>query len=79
MVNNNIGSSIRHFRKKRGIRQSDLAASVGISNGMLSRVENGKSSVGFDSLLLIWNKLNVSIYFVDNQDIKERIIYGSEV
>jgi hypothetical protein len=46
---------------------------------MLSRVENGKSSVGFDSLLLIWNKLNVSIYFVDNQDIKERIIYGSEV
>ncbi len=41
-----IGDQIRKIRENKGISQQDLAKKMGISRQTLSKIENGKQSVG---------------------------------
>ena len=48
-----IGQRITEIRKAQGITQQDLADRTGIQRNHISRIEQGRYSVGFDTLQLI--------------------------
>ena len=48
-----IGQRIVEIRKAQGITQQDLADRTGIQRNHISRIEQGRYSVGFDTLQLI--------------------------
>lgn len=60
-----IGARIREIRDERGIEAKDLAKLAGIDASNLSRIENGKYSVGFDILAKIATALGKKVDFID--------------
>ena len=60
-----IGSKIREIREQRGIEAKDLAKLAGIDAANLSRIENGKYSVGLDILSKIATALGKKVELVD--------------
>jgi transcriptional regulator with XRE-family HTH domain len=56
-----IGSRVRDYRKLSGLTVSELAAAANISNGMLSRIENGQISPSLNTLQLLSEALNVPL------------------
>lgn len=59
-----VGRRIRERRTELGWTQAVLARKAGISKGFLSDVENGKRSVGADTLLDIARALGKSLDFL---------------
>lgn len=55
-----IGSRIKLRRKTMGIRQKDLAESVGITASYLSNIERGVSAASLDLIIILSVKLNVT-------------------
>lgn len=60
-----IGNRIRQIREERGIEARDLAKLSGIDAANLSRIENGKYSVGIDILSKIAASLGKKLDLVD--------------
>lgn len=60
-----IGARIRQIREERGIEARDLAKLANIDAANLSRIENGKYSVGIDILSKIAASLGKKIDLVD--------------
>ncbi len=60
-----IGVRIREIREERGMEARDLAKLAGIDAANLSRIENGKYSVGLDILAKIATALGKKVDFVD--------------
>lgn len=60
-----IGTRIREIREERGIEARDLAKLAGIDAANLSRIENGKYSVGLDILSKVAAALGKKVDFVD--------------
>lgn len=60
-----IGKRIKEIREERGIEAKDLAHLVGINAANLSRIENGRYSVGLDILSKIATALGKKVDFVD--------------
>lgn len=60
-----IGERIRQIRHERGIEARDLAGLAGIDAANLSRIENGKYSVGLDILSKIATALGKKIDLVE--------------
>lgn len=60
-----IGQRIREIREARDIEAKDLAKLASIDAANLSRIENGKYSVGIDILSKIAAVLGMKIDFVD--------------
>ena len=60
-----IGARIRQIREERGIEARDLARLAGIDAANLSRIENGKYSVGLDILSRLATALGKKVDFVD--------------
>lgn len=60
-----IGNRIKVIREERGIEARDLARLVGIDAANLSRIENGRYSVGLDILAKIATALGKKVDFVD--------------
>ena len=56
-----IGREVRSFRRQQGMTVADLAAVTGLSIGMLSKIENGQTSAGMDTLGRIARALGVSM------------------
>ena len=59
-----IGKKIRHFRKEKGIEAKDLAKLANIDAANLSRIEQGKYSVGLDILSKIASAVGYHIDIV---------------
>ena len=55
----NVGRNIATLRKKRGLRQKELAEKIGISPNLLSHYENGRLSVPVDIVIQIAISLKV--------------------
>lgn len=74
--NNNLGMKIRHRRKVKGMRLIDLAAKVGCSESMLSKIEHGKSNPSLKNLHKIADALELSasalFYHDEDADIVSR-------
>lgn len=56
-----IGREIRRYRMKAGLTVAGLAATAGLSSGMLSKVENGQTSPSLDTLEALAQALNVPL------------------
>src|ERR1700754_2450176 len=56
-----LGAQVRAMRRRLGITISELAASAGLSGGMLSKIENGQISPSLSSLQVLAKALNVPI------------------
>ena len=59
-----IGKRIAELRKERGLTQQDVADRAGLQRNHLSRIEQGKYSVGFDTLQSIANALGMQVDFI---------------
>ncbi|MCD6396445.1 MAG: helix-turn-helix transcriptional regulator, partial [Spirochaetaceae bacterium] len=62
-----IGKVIRTERKRQKIIQQDLAALSGVSHHFLSNLENGKASVEFQKVLLIFRSLGIEMQLTTRQ------------
>ena len=62
-----IGKKIRQIRKKKGVEAKDLARLTNIDAANLSRIEQGKYSVGLDILSKLASALGYHIDIVPNQ------------
>ena len=60
-----IGNRIKEIREERGLEARELARLVGIDAANLSRIENGRYSVGLDILAKIAAALGKKVDFVD--------------
>lgn len=59
-----IGQRIAEIRKEKGLTQQDLADRTGIQRNHISRIEQGRYSVGFDTLQLIAEALGGNVEIV---------------
>lgn len=55
------GEKIREYRKKKGFNQEDIASRLNMSQSAYAKIENGKTSLDVDRLLLISEYLEVPI------------------
>lgn len=62
-----IGIRIKELRKKQGMDAKELAQKIGIDPGNLSRIEQGRFSVGFDILNKIANVMNMQVDFIEKK------------
>ena len=56
-----IGQDIAQLRKEKGMTQQDLADVTGLLRNHISRIEQGRYSVGFDTLQVIAEALGGKI------------------
>ena len=56
-----IGKRIREIRKEKGLTISTVAANAGVSNGLISRIENGRTIPSLPVLLNIINALEIEV------------------
>jgi transcriptional regulator with XRE-family HTH domain len=73
---NNIGQAIKEFRKKKLLKQKDLANKSGISQTYLSQIETGDKFPSLDMLEKICNALDIppqiiTFLSLDENSIKE--------
>lgn len=59
-----IGKEIAALREKMGLTQKELADIVNLKSSAVSRIENGKLSVGIDMLSKIADTLNHNVELV---------------
>ena len=62
-----VGKRVKAMRMQKGISQSELAHSVGISQAHMSNIENGHSNITLENLFALHDILGVSMasFFVD--------------
>lgn len=54
-----IGNTIRHARKKRGMSQSELGKKTGLRQGTISLIEKGHSAAKLETLLAVLSALDL--------------------
>lgn len=55
-----MGHRIRQIRDEKAVLQKDLAAAMGVSDTLISRIENGLERLTVDNLLKLCRHLDVS-------------------
>jgi TRAP-type C4-dicarboxylate transport system substrate-binding protein len=70
LIQKNIGERIHHLRKDQKLNAVALAEKSGISQGQLSKIENGKATISIKNLAAICRALNhpLSDLFQSNKD-----------
>lgn len=58
---NTPGATIRDIRKIRGMKQSDLAQSLGVSKACISRYENGSRQMTVERYMQILTELSAGL------------------
>jgi transcriptional regulator with XRE-family HTH domain len=62
-----IGQDIAQLRKEKGMTQQDMTDATGVHRNHISRIEQGRYSVGFDTLQAIADALDADIRIVPRQ------------
>lgn len=62
-----IGIDIATLRTQKGMTQQQIAESTGLQRNHVSRIEQGRYSVGFDTLQAIADALDADIRIVPRQ------------
>ena len=65
-----FGENLKRIRKEMKLTQQEMANRMGISRTYLSDVENGHKYFSMVGLIVIANKLNVSVNKLINDDIE---------
>ena len=63
-----IGQLVRMQRKKQGLRIDDAAAFTHVSVDLLSRLENGKGSIGLEKVLSVLDGLGLCLVVSPRND-----------
>ncbi len=66
-----IAQIIQNARRKEGLKQSELAEKIGISEKHLSKIETGKNYPALDTFLKLLNVLNLPLGDFGLQNISE--------
>lgn len=56
-----VGNTIRELRQKHGLTIAEVADKIGISRGMLSKIENAQTATSLETLAKIASSLGVSL------------------
>lgn len=56
-----IGRQVRHFRRELGMNVSDLCRATGLSQGMISKIENGLTSPSLGTISSLSSALNIPV------------------
>lgn len=64
-----IGNKIREERKRKGMRQAELAKRCGITSATLSNIESGKTDCRMSIVGRLMDILNANLVFVTKQDV----------
>ncbi|MFC5283649.1 helix-turn-helix domain-containing protein [Pedobacter alpinus] len=63
----NLGQKIREIRNKQNIKQEELSVFLRITQGQLSKMENGKTFISFEQVINIATYTNTQLhYFLPN-------------
>lgn len=73
-----LGSRIKEFRMRRGISQTELAKSIGVTASNISQIENNLIYPSLPALMKISEILSVDIcsFFKDQQEKTSRLVYS---
>jgi transcriptional regulator with XRE-family HTH domain len=66
-----LGENIREARKKKGLRQEDLAKKTGLATITIRQYESGKRKPNFDIIYKISKVLNISFYDLLDEELKK--------
>ncbi len=72
-----IGRKIRDLRKSAELTQGELALRAGLTDGFISQIERGLTSISIDSLKQILDALNVSLADFFSEGPRERVVFTS--
>ena len=66
-----FGSNVRTFRKRKGLKQEELAKLCGLSRTYISEVELGKKNISLENMVVLAVGLGVNVVdlFVEAQDV----------
>lgn len=70
-----VGNKIRSVRELQGVSQEFLSTKLGISQAMLSKIENNESKISIEKLQLVSDILGVDINTIVNFD--KSVIFNS--
>ena len=74
-----LGSRIRKIRSERGMLSKDLAAACGVSAGLISQIEQGKTSPSIATLEKIAEKLMVPLVsLLSSEEVSSSLIRANE-
>ena len=60
-----MGERIATLRKEKGMTQQELADMIGMQRNHISRIEQGRYSVGFDTLTAIGEVLGKKLDYIE--------------
>ena len=66
-----LGQRIKEERIKLNLTQAELAEDINISDTYMSQIETGKRSLTLDTLVILVNRLGVSIDYIMKDFVKE--------
>lgn len=72
-----IGHKIRNLRTTAELTQEELAQRAGLTDGFISQVERGKTSLSVDSLKMILDALNVSLSEFFREERPKSVVFGA--
>jgi len=74
------GDRLRAIRESRGLSQRELARRAGVTNGMISLIEQGKSSPSVASLKKVLAGIPMSLaeFFADAPPAKEQVFFRAD-
>ena len=76
-----VGKTVREIRKKQRMTMKEVAAKIGVSESLISQIENDKISPSIDTLLSIAEVLNIDFDYLFKQFKKDNpvnIIYKNK-
>jgi hypothetical protein len=72
-----IGQMVRMQRKSQGLRIDDAAAFAGVSVDLLSRLENGKGTVGLDKVLAVLDQMGLCLVVAPrNHPLRQALVHA---
>ncbi len=71
-----IGQKIRNLRTAAELTQDELACRAGLTDGFISQIERGRTSISIDSLKMILDALNISLEEFFHEERRERVVFG---
>jgi len=71
-----LGLKIRNLRSAAELTQDELAQRAGLTDGFISQVERGRTSISIDSLKMILDALNVSLAEFFHEEKYQPVVFG---
>lgn len=62
-MNTILAKTVRYYRKQSGLSQHQLAKLAGVGKTVIFDIEKGKETIQLDTLLKIFDVLNIKIKF----------------